>query len=187
MAASPEKYSEKEIVEGCVANDRFFQEILYRRYFAGMMRMCMRYTHDREVALEIVNDGLLRVFQKLHTFSFRGSLEGWIRRLVFRSLADYYRKASKQVYFLDIEDRDAPTPSSAFDELFLEDVLRLVDKLPKATREVFVLFAIEGYQHPEIADMLGISVGTSKWRLSAARQKLKQLIRNNFKSRNYAG
>ncbi|HMN89885.1 MAG TPA: sigma factor [Saprospiraceae bacterium] len=71
-----DQYTERELVQGCVQNNRSHQEILYRRYFPTMMRMCMRYTDDREVALEIVNTGLLRVFQKLHTFSLAGSLEG---------------------------------------------------------------------------------------------------------------
>lgn len=183
----PEQYSEQELVEGCVRNDRLFQEMLYRRYFPAMLRMCLRYAGDRDTAMEIINTGFLRVFKKIETFSFKGSLEGWIRKLVFHSLADYYKKHNRQVHFLDIADRDAPVPNEALQNLYFEDILSLVDRLPAATREVFYLYAIEGYTHPEIADRVNISVGTSKWHLSAARKKLKQLIQERFNTRNYAG
>lgn len=149
-----------------------------------MMRMVMRFTQDNEEAMEIINNGFLRVFKKLHTFSFNGSLEGWIRRLVFHSVSDYFKKHSKAVYFLDLEDRDAPQRDSALDNLYLEDVMKLVDLLPDASKEVFYLYAVEGYNHREIAEMLGISAGTSKWHLSNARTKLKQLIRTYY---NHAG
>lgn len=168
-------------------NDRLFQELLYRRYFDAMMRMCMRYTQDRDKALEIVNAGFLRVFLKLHTFAFNGSLEGWIRRLVFHSLSDYYKKHNKPVHFLELEDRDAPITQEALSRLYFEDIMKLVDELPDASRKVFILYAIEGYTHPEIGERVGISVGTSKWHLSNARKKLKQLIQQHYNSRNYAG
>ena len=179
-----DQYSDEALVEGCLKNSRYEQELLYRKYFTGMMRMCMRYTHDQSVAMEIVNLGFLRVFKKLHTFSFNGSLEGWIRRLVFHSLSDYFKKSSKPVHFLDLEDRDAPVRESALNQLYLEDIMKLVDMLPDATREVFYLYAIEGYTHIEIAEKINISVGTSKWHLSNARQRLKQLIRIHY---NHAG
>ena len=96
--------TEKELVAGCIRNDRFAQEVLYRRFFASMIRMCMRYTQDREEAMEIVNMGMLRVFKKLHTFAFKGSLEGWIRRLVFHALSDHFRKKGKPVPFPSLEE-----------------------------------------------------------------------------------
>jgi RNA polymerase sigma-70 factor (ECF subfamily) len=182
-----EHYSEKELVEGCLRNQREAQEMLYRKYFASMMRMCMRYTQDRDLAMEIVSTGFLRVFTKLHTFSFSGSLEGWIRRLVFHSLSDHFRRKAQPARFLELEDRDAPIPEGALDRLYLEDLLRMVEQLPEATKEVFVLYAIEGFTHAEIGEKLEISVGTSKWHLSMARQKLKQLIQRDYNIRNYAG
>ena len=179
--------NERDLVEACVANDRRAQEALFRRFFPTMMRMCMRYTKDRDIAMEIVNLGLLRVLKKLHTFSFSGSLEGWIRRLVFHSLSDYFKKNPKPVHFLDIEDRDAPTESYSLSNLYLEDILKLVEMLPDATRQVFQLYAIEGYTHVEISKLVNISIGTSKWHLANARKKLKQLMEKHYNSRNYAG
>jgi len=182
-----EQYSEKALVEGCVKNDRYFQELLYRKYFDRMMRMCLRYTQDKDVAMEIVNNGFLRVFKKLHTFAFAGSLEGWIRRLVFHSLSDYFKKNRKTAQILEMEDRDMPTKDSALNTLYLEDLLKLVELLPAATREVFRLYAIEGYTHAEIAERVNISIGTSKWHLATARKKLKQLIRAQNNTNYYAG
>ncbi|MEN0006470.1 MAG: sigma-70 family RNA polymerase sigma factor [Bacteroidota bacterium] len=186
MAASM-TYSEKELVEGCIDNDRRCQEALYRKFFPTMMRMCMRYAKDEHIAVEIVNIGMLRVFKKLDTFSFKGSLEGWVRRLVFHALSDYYKKHTKPVHFLELADRDEPVPASSLSDLYLEDILNLVDLLPDASRKVFQLYAIEGYTHVEIGKMLGISDGTSKWHLSAARKKMKQLIKQHYNTRNYAG
>jgi len=180
-------YTERELVDGCVNNDRQCQEVLYRRYFESMMRMCMRYTRDRDLAMEIVNTGFLRVFKKIHTFGFKGSLEGWIRKLVFHSLSDHFKKKDKKVYFMEVDDRDAPVSETALNKLYLEDILKLVDQLPDATRDVFVLYAIDGYTHVEIGKMLGISEGTSKWHLSTARKKLKHLIGKFYNKTNYAG
>jgi RNA polymerase sigma-70 factor (ECF subfamily) len=143
--------------------------------------MVRRYTNDEDRALMILNYGFLRVFQKIKSYSFKGSFEGWVRKLVFHSISDYFRKESKylKTIVFDIHDRDVE--GSVLPELFIEDLLKLVEKLPKATKEVFKLYAIEGYPHKEIGQKLNISEGTSKWHLSEARKKLKQiLIQNNY-------
>lgn len=153
-----------------------------------MFRMCTRYAKDEEEAMEIVNAGFMKVFTKIDTFAFKGSLEGWIRRLCFHCLADHYRKQDRKLHFLALEDRDAPTPASPLENLYFEDIIGLVDQLPRATREVFWLYAVEGYTHVEIAEKVGISSGTSKWHLSNARQKLKALIEKQYHNGNqYAG
>jgi RNA polymerase sigma factor (sigma-70 family) len=173
--------SEVEIVNGCVRNERSCQEILYRRYFSTMMRMCQRHAHgDDERAMEMLNDGFIRVFKKINTFEFKGSLEGWIRRLVFHAISDYFR-ANRQYLDNTIFDEDAlplmMVTEEVSDQLYYEDLLKLVETLPPATRAVFQYYAIEGFNHNEIAEKLNISVGTSKWHLSTARDKLKGLIK----------
>jgi RNA polymerase sigma factor (sigma-70 family) len=182
------EYTEAEIVAGCVQNNRSFQELLYRQHFAKMMHLCLRYCNgDRERALEILNDGFLRIFKKINTFEFKGSLEGWIRRLVFHAVSDYF-KANKQyidaVVFEEPENTHTiqaipAKENTGLNHLYFEDILKLVETLPPATREVFRLYAIDGYNHNEIAEQLSISVGTSKWHLSTAREKLKILILDN--------
>ncbi len=178
--------SEKEIVEGCARNERSFQEILYRRHFGVMMRMCMRYTDgDKERAFEMLNDGFLKVFNKIHTFEFKGSLEGWIRRLIFHAISDYFKSNRTYVENVVLEDYDSTVGSAerSLSPLYFEDLLKLVDQLPPATREVFRLYAIEGFTHPEIAEQQNISIGTSKWHLSTARDKLKTMIDESSKLR----
>ncbi|MCB0521855.1 MAG: sigma-70 family RNA polymerase sigma factor [Lewinellaceae bacterium] len=162
------------------------QEHLYRRFFPAMMEMCLRRTDDREEAMSIVNNGFLRVFKKIHLYSFKGSLEGWIRRLVWHSLADHFREQQRYLHFLVFEERDAPTQGSPAQQLYAEDILRMVDELPAASAQVFRLYAIEGYSHAEVAELMGISEGTSKWHLSTARQKLRQLI-HQHEMKQYAG
>lgn len=186
--AKEKDISEKELVEGCVRNDRYHQEMMYRRFFPSMMQMCMRYASDRDEAMLIVNNGFLRVFKKIDTFAFKGSLEGWIRRLVFHSLSDYFKQQPKNVHFLVWEEWDSRnTDNPALPNLYMEDLLLMVDKLPPATKDVFCLFAIDGYTHQEIADTLGMSEGTSKWHLNAARKRLKELIARQNMNRSYAG
>jgi RNA polymerase sigma factor, sigma-70 family len=180
-------YTEQEIVEGCIQNDRKFQEMLYKKHFQTMIGMCMRHTSDRETAMEIVNIGFLKVFKKLDTFTFSGSLEGWIRRVVYHCLSDYYRKNSRYLQFLVFEDRDVQVLDEPLSNMYAEDIMKMVDLLPPATQNVFRLFAIEGLSHAEIGEQENISVGTSKWHLNAAREKLKALLKKNNNYRSYAG
>lgn len=182
-----QKYTDEELVAGCLRNDRQIQEQLYRQYFGSMIAMCLRHTSDREVAMTIVNNGFLRVFKKIDKYSFKGSFEGWIRRIVYHSVSDYFRNKSNTLRFLEIEDRDKPMNSKALDNLYLDDLMGMVDDLPPATKEVFRLYAIEGYTHVEIAKKINISEGTSKWHLSAARKKLKTMINNQQETQKYAG
>lgn len=151
-----------------------------------MMDMCLRRTNDKEEAMSIVNNGFLRVFKKIELYSFKGSLEGWIRRLVWHSLADHYRGQSKSIHYLVFEERDQVDPNLPDQALHFEDLIKMVELLPNATQSVFKLYAIEGFSHKEIGKQLGISDGTSKWHLSDARKKLKELI-NKQSLRSYAG
>ena len=181
--------NETDIVAGCVRNERKYQEILYRRYFPTMIKMCLRYTNgDNERALEILNDGFLRVFKKIGSFAFKGSLEGWIRRLVFHAISDYFKQ--NKAYFDTIvfsevlpesSNRQYALASNEATEgglkgLYYDDLIKIIDNLTPATRDVFRLYAIEGFSHAEISAQLNISIGTSKWHVSTAREQLKRLV-----------
>ena len=180
MIFGKKRYTEQEVVDGCAANDRRAQEVLYRRFFPDMLRMCQRYTRDTDTAIEIVNAGFLRVFQKIHTFAFRGSLEGWVRRLVYHSMADHFRTNSRYLHFLVLEERDEAVAENSTDSFYEEDILKAVRTLPPMSQEVFRLYAIEGYTHAEISVTLQMSEGTSKWHLSTARQKLRDLLQSQW-------
>lgn len=174
------KYTEQELVSGCAANDRRAQEALYRRFFPEMYRMVRRYTRDEDTAIEVVNNGMMRVFKKIHTFAFKGSLEGWMRRLVYHCMADYFRENARYLHFLVLEDHDQSVPERGHENFYEEDILKAVRTLPPTSQEVFRLYAIEGYSHAEIAERLAISEGTSKWHLSTARQKLRDMLQPQF-------
>lgn len=179
--------SDHEIVEGCKRNDRRSQELLYRKFFATMMRMVMRYAKDEQIAMEILNNGFLRVFKKMDKYSGTGSLEGWIRRLVFHAISDYYRNKQNPIHFLEIEDWNSVQKAKALEGLYYDDLLDMIKLLPNATQRVFYLYAIEGYTHREIAQEVQISEGTSKWHLSEARKRLQMLIRKQHKTQKHAG
>lgn len=173
----PRSYTEVELIEGCTRNQRVYQEALYRRYFDTMVGMCRRYTSDDEVALTICNDGFLKVFKNISSFGFKGSLEGWIRRIVYHTLADHFRKNSKYLQFMVFEDHDQSQGPEVVPGLYLEDLMRLIEQLPATSEKVFRLYAIEGYNHREIGERLGMSENTSKWHLSNARKKLQHLLK----------
>lgn len=183
----PIKPSDQSLVAGCKRNDRKAQEHLYRRFFAPMMRMVMRYTNDQDVAMDILNNGFLKVFKKIDKYGGTGSLEGWIRRFIFHSLSDYYKGQKSPIHFLELEDWTSVQREQALERLYFEDLLDMVELLPNATRKVFYLYAIEGYSHKEIADRIQISVGTSKWHLSEARKRLQALILKQFNTKQHAG
>lgn len=180
-------YTNEELVTGCKANERKYQEALYRKVFPSMLSMCMRYTKDEEAALDMVNTGMLRVFQKIDQYSFTGSLEGWIRKICYHAMADHFKKHSKYLSFLVFEERDKTDTSSPDEGLHYADILDMLNHLPEKTERVFRMHAIDGYTHKEIGLSLDISEGTSKWHLNSARTKLKEMLSALEKKEKYAG
>jgi RNA polymerase sigma-70 factor (ECF subfamily) len=178
-------YTDSQIVEGCLKNDRKFQEILYKKFFPECYYMCLRYTKDQDIAKLIVHDGLLKVYMKLNLFQGSGSLRSWIKRIVFNALSDHFRKESKYLKLIVFEQKDEVHTSAQLDKLYYEDLVKLVDHLDYRQREVFMLYAIEGYSHKEIADIMHITEGNSKWHLYQARNKLKEMV-NRQKLKNHA-
>lgn len=177
----------KAIIEGCKRNDRKCQEKLYKEFFSTMMAMCMRYVSDRNKSAEIVNDGFLKVFKKIDQFEFKGSFEGWVRRIVFHSLSDNIRKDANYLKFMVFEEHDKKLNNHVLDHLFEEDLIKLIGKLPPASGDIFSLYAIQGFTHREISELKGISIGTSKWHLSEARKKLQAMVLENYKNSLNAG
>lgn len=179
--------NDRNLIEACVRNERSAQAKFYHKYAPVALGVCRRYAHGREEAMELLNSGMLRVFQKLHTFKGDGSLEGWIKRLVFRVVADHFR-AKRQPRTLEIADWDQPVAAGVTHQLYVEDICRIIETLPSVSKEVFWLHAIEGYSHAEIANQLNLSEGGSRWHLNKARNLLKQLLeREHLKNNRYAG
>lgn len=186
MGLQKKKHTEQEIIQGCIGNNRRYQEMLYRTYFDTMMRMIRRYTTDEDKAIEILNNGFLKVFKKIGTFRGEGSFEGWIRRIIYHSVSDFFKKESGYLKFIVLEDAEKDEPQVALQGLYYDDLIQIINALPERSRQVFSLYAVEGYSHKEIADQLEISEGTSKWHLSNAREQLKKLLESRM-NRHYAG
>jgi RNA polymerase sigma factor (sigma-70 family) len=175
-----------ELLAGCRELNRHSQRQLYQHYYAFALSICLRYLHDRDLAVEAVNDGFLKVFQELPRFDdtrypdLSGSLRGWLRRIMVRTAIDQFRASNRHAFHASL-DEVAPTHADAghspLDALSFEELLQLIAQLPPACRTVFNLHVIDGYSHEEIAEQLSISVGASKSNLFKARTHLKNLLK----------
>jgi len=164
------------ILAGCISGEKADQERLYNTYAPTMFAICLRYAHDYPGAEDILQEGFIKVFNKLNHFRGAGSFEGWMKRIFINTSIEYYRKACQHrsvkldtAYQISIE-------ADALENLMKDDLIELIQSLPKGYRNVFNLYVVDGYNHSEIANLLGISEGTSKSQLARARQALKKRI-----------
>lgn len=143
-----------------------------------MASICLRYTRNQEDAIEVLHNGFLKVFKNIHTYDMsRASLYTWVRTIIINSSIDFVRQRSKFHTHIELEKVDEPAiDADAIQRMSSHEVLLLVQKLSPATQTVFNLYVVEGYNHREIANLLGISEGTSKWHLSEARKQLQKLL-----------
>lgn len=171
------------IWNACLAEDRKAQFKLYQLFSSKMFAVCLRYARDQDEAADILQTGFIKVFSKSHLFDHKGSLEGWIRRIMVNTAIEMHRK-NKTNFLETLQEQHHSIPESqqrSDDNIHYKDLMQLVTKLPMGYKTVFNLYAIEGYSHKEIADMLIISEGNSKSQLSRARQWLKEkLIHHNM-------
>ena len=167
------------LIKGCADNDRRAQEKLYRQFYNPMMAVCFRYIRNREDALEVLHTGFLKVFQSIAMYDeSRSALFTWIQTIMVRTSIDFLRK--KNPLSQSVEWTEAAEPEIAPDVLVNrsgEEILYFLNQLPHTTATVFNLYVIEGYNHKEIAKLLMISDGTSKWHLSEAKKKLAVLVK----------
>lgn len=143
-----------------------------------MLGVCMRYATDRMEAEDMLQNGFVKVFKKLDDFRGEGSFEGWVRRIMVHSSIEYYRKNHKMMQVVDIEtagDEQSVDPVAA-SNLGVQDLLAIISQLPPGYKMVFNMYAIEGYSHKEIGEIMGITEGASKSQLSRARAILKEQI-----------
>jgi RNA polymerase sigma factor (sigma-70 family) len=165
------------LLEGCLRNDRASQEKLYRRYFSTMMNMIRRYTGDADTARDILNNGFLKAFQKIGQYGHYGSFEGWLRKIMTRAVAEHFRSNKSRPEIISTEALpEHITQYEGHHPLEYKDLLALLQRLPPATRLVVNLFMIEGYTHKEIAELAGISTGTSKWHVAEGKRLLQRLL-----------
>lgn len=170
--------SEEKLIRGCQKGEASAQREIYNKYSRKMMGVCLRYVNSHFEAEDILISGFMRVFEKIGQYKHEGSFEGWLRRVMVNEALGYIRK-NKSIYMeVEIEKADYQSDyhTEASHHLEAEELLQLVQQLPTGYKTVFNLYAIEGYSHKEIAEMLGISENTSKSQLSRARALLQQQL-----------
>ncbi|UYQ92857.1 sigma-70 family RNA polymerase sigma factor [Chitinophaga horti] len=167
-----------DIVDGCRQWKRGSQEELYRQFYGYAMAICLRYANHKEEAVEILNDGFLKVFTHISTYDTSRPFKSWLARIMANTAIDHLRAQKRLLFAEDINKvYDLGSGSDdAIDKLSVDELLTLVQELPPAYKMVFNLYVMEGFQHQQIASMLGISEGTSKSNLFKAKRILKEKI-----------
>ena len=170
-----------EILEGCKRGERLAQRQLYEQYKGKLFSLCLRYADNREDAEDMLQEGFVQIFKDLHQFKMLGSLEGWMRKVVLHVVLQYLRRQKRNVATrelgawdgLSIAEEEEITP---FSENTVQLALHFIQQMPAGFRTVLNLYVMEGYTHEQIAETLGISVGTSKSQLSRAKVYLKKML-----------
>lgn len=169
--------TESGLIKGCLKGDRAAQRHLYERYSGKFLAICMRYLKDREHAEDVMIESFMKIFEKLPQFESKGSFEGWMKRIVVTQALMKLRSSRHLMMEVNLEfESDYQGQNYELTHLEAAELMDLVKSLPVGYRTVFNLYAIEGYTHQEIAEMLGITESTSKSQLNRARTALKEKI-----------
>lgn len=179
-SSNPTILTDAELIKGCIKEDAHCQKSLFNRYASTLLGVSQRYARNNEDAEDILQDAFIKVFKKIEQYKGDGSFEGWLRRIVVNTALKKYTvsRYNKEITVENVKESteidygDAP----AFNHLKEKDLLILINNLPDGYRIVFNLYVIEGYQHDEIANMLGIQPGTSRSQLVKARNLLQKEI-----------
>ena len=171
--------NEQQLIEGCRKGERMAQKELYETYSRKMMGVCLRYASDRETARDLLQDGFVKVFTALDSYAGSGSFEGWMRKIFVNSALEHLRKTDilREAVDLDNTAELIQPDNSVISEMSAADLLQLVQELPPGFRTVFNLFAIEGYSHKEISEMLEITESTSRSQFTRAKQLLQRKVK----------
>lgn len=169
----------RNIINGCLKGSRRDQELLYRRYAAKLYAACLQYSGNDEEARDILQEGFIKIFENLIHYKYEGSFDGWVRRIIVNTALEKYR-SKHNLYRVDdidqIPEQFAEPDNEDYAGLGARDLMEIIRELPPRYRIVFNLFAIEGYSHKEISEMMSISEGTSKSNLSRARVILQRRV-----------
>jgi len=171
-------------IRGCALNERESQKKIYNSFYGYAMAICDCYANNEEDAVEILNDGFLKIFKEVHRYKPAytneiNSFKGWLRKIMVCTAIDHFRKNQKHrvVGELDIASVHASVhEENGLDKVSYDEIIRFIQNLSPAYRTVLSLFIIEGFSHEEISGQLGISVGTSKSNLAKARKQLQKIL-----------
>jgi RNA polymerase sigma-70 factor (ECF subfamily) len=170
--------TEDNLIKKCASGNSLAQKTFYEKFAGKMMGICLRYTKDYVEAQDVMQDAFIKIFGKLADYEKKGSLEGWVRRIVVNTALDSYRKNKKHEKNVAVDTVDYLLETKTFiiEELNANDLLGVIKTIPAGYQMVFNLFAIEGYSHREIAEQLNITESTSKSQYSRARKLLRELL-----------
>ncbi|MFN7494196.1 MAG: RNA polymerase sigma factor [Cyclobacteriaceae bacterium] len=167
------------LIQGCKNKDRESQRLLYQHYYSYTLSICVRYSRNMAEAKEVVNDGFMKVFDKINQYQQDAPFKGWLRKIMINASIDQYRKELKHQHHASIEvAASSSVQAEAITRLSHEELMQLVQQLSPAYRTVFNLYVIDGYTHEEIGKLIGISSGTSKSNLMKARENLRGMLFN---------
>lgn len=169
---------EQALIKDCLKGNPIAQRKLFEKFAPKMMSVCLRYMKDGQEAEDVLQDGFIKIFQKLNAYENTGSLEGWIRRIIVNTALDQLRRNSKFGYTDDVNEVGYKIENNDFtvEGLMAQDLMKLISQMPEGYKVIFNMFAIEGYSHKEIADLLGITENTSKSQYSRARAHLREKL-----------
>lgn len=170
-------FSEKEIVEECLKNNRTYQKILYEKYKNGMYTVVYRILRNEDLSCDALQEGFIQVFLNLKSYGFKASLGSWIKTIMIRSALKVLRK---EMQFEELGNKEMNIPITWDENLTGETLDRAISKLSPGYRFVFLMIEVEGYSHKEVAEMLNISVGTSKSQLSRAKTALQSHLKEMY-------
>jgi len=181
----PTKQELEHIIHGCIKANRESQKAFYQYFYGFSMAICMRYCNSKDDAMEVVNDGLVKVFRELQWFkprydNYEGSLKGWMKSILVNTAIDHFRKNKNKYFTAEIEASHFEMEQSdetAIDKMTYKEIMELVQRLSPVYKTIFNLFVIDGFKHEEIAKQLNISVGTSKSNLSKAKANIQSMLR----------
>lgn len=163
------------LIKQCKKQDRKAQERLYHLFSGKFFTLCLKYSSNYEQAKDTLQEGFIKIYQNISQFKGKGTFEGWMTRIIINTALKEYQKKS---IFLFVNDQEYEDPEVEIDEeeVPIDFLIQIIQELPDRYRLVFNLYAMDGYSHQEISELLKISVGTSKSNLSRARVKLKEKI-----------
>jgi RNA polymerase sigma factor (sigma-70 family) len=164
------------LIRECIVNSRSAQKKLYDRFSPDAYGIIKRFVYNNDqAAKEILNDAFFKIFRDLNQYSFQGAFEGWIRRIVVNTVNDHFRKNAKdEQNYKEVQEEDAYINSEPVENLTHKELLKVIETLPVAQREIFNLFVFENYSHKEIANLLNIKQNNCRWHLNDARRRLKE-------------
>lgn len=174
--------SETDLVNQCIKGMRTAQQALYDRYCARLMAVCLRYTKSTAEAEDILQEGFLKIFNSIKSFRFESSLNTWMTRVIINTALNHQRQKLYMLPMVDVEEAGLQEDEKiSLSDFHLSELVKMVQSLPDGCRVVFNLFAVEGYAHKEIGQMLGISEGTSKSQYNRAKSLLRAKLENGKK------